>query len=75
MVLAVVVSSMLLLSGCVEREWTLRTEPAGAIAVVSGVEIGRTPVTIDLTWVGDYEVTFRKEAYSLSCKPDWPMSS
>lgn len=50
-------------AGCVEREWTLRTEPAGAIVWVSGVEKGRTPVTIDFTWYGEYEVIFRKEGY------------
>jgi hypothetical protein len=53
----------MMLLGCVEREWTLRTEPAGAIVWVSGVEKGRTPVTIDFTWYGEYEVIFRKEGY------------
>ena len=64
------------LAGCVEREWTLRTEPAGAIVYVSGVEKGRTPVTIDFTWYGHYEVVFRKEGYetlktSVQLNPPW----
>ena len=45
--------------GCVEREWTLETDPPGAIVYVSDVEVGRTPVTLDFTWYGDYEVVFR----------------
>ncbi len=62
--------------GCVEREWTLRTEPAGAVAYVSHVEIGRTPVTIDFTWYGEYDVIFRKEGYetlktSVKLDPPW----
>lgn len=62
--------------GCVEREWTLRSEPAGAIVYVSHVEKGRTPVTIDFTWYGDYEVIFRKEGYetlktSVKIDPPW----
>jgi hypothetical protein len=49
--------------GCVEREWTLRTDPPGAVVYVSGVEKGRTPVTIDFTWYGDYEVIYELDGY------------
>lgn len=49
--------------GCVEREWTIRSEPEGAVVWVSGVEKGRTPVTFDFTWYGEYEVILRKEGY------------
>lgn len=52
-----------ILTGCVEREWTLRSEPEGAVVWVSGVEKGRTPVTFDFTWYGNYEVILRKEGY------------
>ncbi|MBN1554877.1 MAG: PEGA domain-containing protein [Phycisphaerae bacterium] len=60
--------------GCVEREWTIRSEPEGAIVWVSGVEKGRTPVTFDFTWYGNYEVILRKEGYetlktSVNLKP------
>lgn len=62
--------------GCVERELTLKTEPAGAVAYVSGVEVGRTPVTIEFTWYGDYDVVFRKEGYdtlktNVKLDPPW----
>ena len=62
-VIALLATGSLWLGGCVDRELTLRTEPAGAIAVVSGVEVGRTPVTIDFTFYGDYEVIYRKAGY------------
>lgn len=51
------------IGGCVERQWTITSEPEGAVVYVSGVEKGRTPVTIDFTWYGDYELVFRKEGY------------
>jgi hypothetical protein len=64
------------LSGCVEREWTLRTDPPGAIAYVSDVEVGRTPVTIDFTWYGDYEVVYQLDGYettvtNVKLDPPW----
>ncbi|HNX27270.1 MAG TPA: PEGA domain-containing protein [Phycisphaerae bacterium] len=54
---------MVIICGCVEREWTIRSEPEGAVVYVSNVEVGRTPVTIDFTWYGDYDVTIRKDGY------------
>lgn len=68
--------SMGVLCGCVEREWTIRSEPEGAVVYVSNVEVGRTPVTIDFTWYGDYEVTLRKDGYetlntSVKLDPPW----
>jgi len=61
--IGIVITAAVCLAGCVEREWTLRSEPEGAIVWVSGVEKGRTPVTFDFTWYGDYEVVLRKEGY------------
>jgi len=64
------------LAGCVEREWTIQSSPAGAVVYVSSVEVGRTPVTIDFTWYGDYEVVLRKEGYETlktSVKLDPPL--
>jgi len=57
------VACAVMLVGCVEREWTISSEPAGAIVEVSGVEKGRTPLTISFTYYGDYEVIFRKAGY------------
>ena len=30
-------------AGCVERRYTLRTDPPGALAIVNGEEVGQTP--------------------------------
>jgi hypothetical protein len=60
---AIVACVLLGLGGCVEREWTLRTDPPGAVAYVSDVEVGRTPVTIDFTWYGDYEIVYELDGY------------
>ena len=54
---------MLLTTGCVERTWTIKSEPSGALVYVSGVEKGRTPVTLNFTYYGTYEVILRKEGY------------
>ncbi|MBY0398357.1 MAG: PEGA domain-containing protein [Thermoleophilia bacterium] len=45
------------LSGCVERRYTIRTNPPGALAIVNGEEIGRTPVSRSFTYYGDRDVT------------------
>lgn len=50
-------------AGCVEREWTITSEPLGAVVYISDIEVGRTPVTIDFTHYGNYEVILRKEGY------------
>jgi hypothetical protein len=51
------------LGGCVERKMTITSEPAGALVRVSDVEVGRTPITVDFTWYGDYEIILRQEGY------------
>lgn len=51
----------LALAGCVERVLTITSEPTGALAYVSSVEVGRTPVSIPFTWYGDYEIILRPE--------------
>lgn len=49
--------------GCVEREMTITSEPAGALVFVSDREVGRTPVTVPFTWYGDYDVILRRDGY------------
>ena len=44
------------LGGCVEREMTLTSSPPGALVTISQKEIGRTPVTQEFLWYGDYEI-------------------
>ena len=51
------------LGGCVEREMTITSKPAGALVYVSGQEVGRTPLTMEFTYYGDYEIVLRREGY------------
>jgi hypothetical protein len=62
--------------GCVEREWTICSDPSDALVEVSGRQIGRTPVTISFTYYGEYEVILRKDGYEaleagVDLKPPW----
>jgi hypothetical protein len=53
----------LLLTGCVRRSLTVKSDPPGALVYLNGVEVGRTPMTRDFTWYGTYDVVLRKEGY------------
>jgi hypothetical protein len=52
-----------LFSGCVERRYTLRTDPPGALAIVNGEEIGPTPVSRSFWYYGDREITFLLDGF------------
>jgi hypothetical protein len=49
------------LSGCVERRYTLRTDPPGALAIVNGEEIGPTPISSRFVYYGDREITLLRD--------------
>jgi hypothetical protein len=51
------------LTGCVERRYTIRTNPPGALAVVNNEEIGPTPVSRSFTFYGDREITLMLDGY------------
>ena len=44
-------------SGCVERRYTIRTDPPGATVVVNGEEIGPSPASKSFTFYGDRKIT------------------
>ena len=51
------------LGGCVRRTITVQTEPPGALVWLNDEEAGRTPLSVDFTWYGDYDVLVRMEGY------------
>jgi hypothetical protein len=51
------------LGGCVEQTMTIQSDPPGALVYLNDQELGRTPVTRDFTWYGDYDVQVRLEGY------------
>jgi len=54
-------SSVVLLAGCVERRLTINTEPEAALVILNDEEIGVSPVTVPFQWYGDYWVRISKE--------------
>ena len=50
-------------AGCVERRYTIRTNPPGALVVVNGEEIGPSPVSRSFTYYGDREITMMLDGY------------
>jgi len=59
----VILITILILTGCVERRLTINTEPQGAVVFLNDEEIGVSPVTVSFEWYGDYNVRISKEGY------------
>ncbi len=57
------VSLLAVTVGCVERTITINTAPDGALVYLNDEEIGRSPVSKNFTWYGDYDIVIRKEGY------------
>jgi hypothetical protein len=58
------VLAVFLLSGCgVQRRMVMVSNPPGALVYLNGEEIGRTPLTRDFLWYGNYDVILRKAGY------------
>ena len=50
-------------SGCVRRTISITSEPNGALVWLNGREIGRTPVTVDFLYYGEYDVQMVADGY------------
>lgn len=48
---------------CVRRTIKITTEPPNARVFLNDQEVGRSEVTTDFLWYGDYDVTIRKEGF------------
>lgn len=51
------------LGGCVRRTLTINSNPPGALVYLNGQDVGRTPMTRDFVWYGNYDLVLRKEGY------------
>ena len=58
-----VIACACLLQGCVERRYTIRSNPPGALAIVNDEEIGSTPVSRSFTYYGARKVTLVADGY------------
>ena len=47
--------------GCVKRTISISSNPNGALVWVNDREVGRTPVTIDFVYYGEYDVRLEKD--------------
>ncbi len=56
-------ASILFGGGCVERQLTIDTRPAGAVVFLNDEETGESPVTVSFEWYGNYNVRITKEGY------------
>jgi len=52
-------------AGCVERRYTIRTDPPGALVIVNGEEIGPSPVSRSFTFYGDRDITLIHEGFHI----------
>jgi len=52
-----------LFSGCVERRYTIRTDPPGATVIVNGEEVGPAPASKSFVYYGDREITLMLDGY------------
>lgn len=51
------------LTGCVERRYTIRTDPPGALIFVNGQEMGPSPVSSGFTYYGAREIVIVADGY------------
>jgi hypothetical protein len=51
------------LSGCVERRYTVRTDPPGALVIANGEAIGPAPASKSFTFYGDREFVLILDGY------------
>ena len=64
LVAVVALGSAIGLPGCVERRYTIRTDPPGALVIANGEAIGTTPVSKSFTFYGDRTFRIIKEGYA-----------
>jgi hypothetical protein len=50
-------------SGCVERRYTIRTDPPGAQIIVNGESLGVAPASHSFYYYGDREITLVKDGF------------
>lgn len=60
---ALAVGAGLFVGGCAERRLAISSEPPGATVWVNDVEVGRTPVEVNFTHFGVYDVRLRLDGY------------
>lgn len=60
---AILAVSSFIMTGCVERRMTIRSDPPNALVVLDGQEIGHTPVSTSFVYYGEREIKLVKDGY------------
>jgi hypothetical protein len=53
----------LLVTGCIHRSLTIKTDPPGAMVYVNDQLKGESPITYDFSWYGWHRLILRKDGY------------
>ncbi|MHC4975190.1 MAG: PEGA domain-containing protein [Planctomycetota bacterium] len=61
--LLALLSIAILCTGCVERRIFITSDPSGALVHVNDVQVGRTPVEVEYTYHGVYDVRLQHDGY------------
>ena len=59
----VILTALLVTSGCVRRKLNITSTPEGALVYLNDREVGRTPLDIDITYYGTYDVRLLRDGY------------
>ncbi len=59
----VVLAAVAGLTGCVERRYTIRTDPPGALVIVNGESLGPAPASHNYYYYGGREITLVMDGY------------
>ncbi len=51
-------------AACVRRTVSITSEPSGALVLLNDREIGRTPVTAEITYYGEYDLQLRLDGHA-----------
>lgn len=62
-VTAIILCTLMLTCGCVERELTITTNPSESLVELNDEQIGYSPVTVGFEWYGDYNIKISKQGY------------
>ena len=63
LLVAVLAACVTVMTGCLHRRIRIVTDPPGALVHLNDVQIGLTPVEVDFTYFGVYDVRVNKRGY------------
>ena len=58
-----IATASVFLTGCVERQLTINTQPTDAMVILNDEQLGLSPVTVSFNWYGIYNIRITKDGY------------